>query len=116
MAQGTGHPGDGPGGATEDAYVPRMVNLGYTPGEGSNSFPEPGWEGRAHETGVFHESPGGFADPFSDDDGGVRSMSQEQAYTNPELQEKIQKIIIDQISLSNQSMKVNCYRKCSKVK
>ena len=72
--------------ATGDAYIPRMVNLEYTPGEGPNLFPEPGWEGGALETGAFHESPGGFADPFSDDDGGVQPISREQVYANHGMQ------------------------------
>nr|XP_020187474.1 uncharacterized protein LOC109773188 [Aegilops tauschii subsp. strangulata] len=86
VAQGAGHPGDGSSGATADAYVPRMVNLEYMPGEGPNSFPEPGWAGGTPKAGVFHESPEGFADPFSDDDGGVQPISREQAYANHGLQ------------------------------
>ena len=74
-AQGVGHLGDGSGGATADAYVPRMVNLEYLPGEAPNPFPEPGWVGGAPEARAFHESPGGFADPFSDDDDGVQPLS-----------------------------------------
>ena len=67
--------------------MPRMVNLEYMPGEGPNPFPEPGWVDGTPEAQAFHEPPGGFADPFSDDDGGVQPISQEQAYANHELQE-----------------------------
>ena len=67
--------------------MPRMVNLEYMLGEGPNPFPELGWVGGTLEARTFHESSGGFADPISDDDGGVWSMSLEQAYAKHELQE-----------------------------
>ena len=86
VAQGTGHLGDGSGGATKNAYMPHMVNLGYMPGGGPNPFPEPEWEDRTPKAGAFYESPGGFADPFSDHDGGVQPTSREEVYTNHGLQ------------------------------
>ena len=70
-----GHRGEGSGAAAADAYVPRMMDLEYTPGEGPSSFPEPGWEGRTPEPGVFHELPRGFTDPFSDDDSRVQPVN-----------------------------------------
>ena len=62
-----------------------MVNLEYKLGEGPNTLLGPAWDGGTLEAGVFHESPEGSADPFSDDDG-VHQVSQEQACTNPGLQ------------------------------
>ena len=82
VAQGMGHPGDDSGGATEDAYMPRKVDLEYTPGEGPNSFPEPGWEGRALKAGAYHELPGGFTELFSNDDNRVQPLPREHAYAN----------------------------------
>ena len=66
VAQGVGHPGDGPGAATSDAYMPHMMDLEYTPGECPSSFPEPGLAEGTLEAGAFHEPPGGFTDPFND--------------------------------------------------
>ena len=84
-AQDALHSGGGPRGAAIDAYVPRMVNLEYKLGEGPNTLLGPAWDVGTREAGVFHESPEGSADPFSDDDG-VHQVSQEQACTNHGLQ------------------------------
>ena len=82
MARGAGHPGDGPGIATPEAYVPHMMDLEYTPEEGPDSFPEPGWAEETPEVGVFHELPTGFADSFSDNDRRVQPISREHTYAN----------------------------------
>ena len=87
MAQGAGRLHEDLGEADTDAYVPRMVHLGYLSEEGSNPFPRPGWAARGPETRAFHGPSGDFTDPFSDDDGGVQPVSQGKTYANPELQE-----------------------------
>ena len=83
--QSAGNLGGGSGEVATNTYMPRMVNPEYLLGEGPSPFPGLGWEASRPEARGFPEPPGGFADPFSDDDGGVRSISQEQAYANPEL-------------------------------
>ena len=82
VTQGAGHPGDASSEATADTYVPRMVNLEYTPGEGPSLFPEPGWEEGTQEAEAFHEALGSFANPFDDNNRWVQPVSQEHAYAN----------------------------------
>ena len=58
--------------------MPRMVNPEYLPGEGPNTFLEPGWAARGPEAHVFPEPPEGFADLFSDDDGRVSMLDRDR--------------------------------------
>ena len=93
-AQGAGHLGNGSGGATTDAYVPRLVNLEYLPGEDPDLFLKPGWAGGTPKAHAFHESPGGFAKHFSDDDGGVQTNIPGASLRNPELQENQAAVVV----------------------
>ena len=83
VAHDMGHPGDGPGAAASDAYVPTMIDQEYTPREGLDSFPEPGWVVGTQAAGAFHEPPGSFTDPFNNNNRWVQPISQEHAYANP---------------------------------
>ena len=65
-----------------DAYVPRMVDLEYTPGEDPSSFPEPNWAGDTLEVRAFHEMHGSFAEPFDDNNHRVWPIPQGHAYAN----------------------------------
>ena len=77
-----GQPGEGPGVAAPDAYVPRMMDLEYTPEEDPSLFPEPTWAGDPLEVGAFHELPGSFVEPFDDNNHRVRPIPQGNAYAN----------------------------------
>ena len=74
VAHGAGCPGDGPGTATPDTYVPRMMDLEYTPEEDPSLFPETSWAGDSLEVGAFHELPGSFVEPFDDNNHRVRPI------------------------------------------
>ena len=84
-AQRAGCVGGALGGAADEAYVPRLVDLSYVFGEGPNAFHGPRWNGEALEEEDYHGSPGDTVDPFSDDDR-AQQVSQHQVYANNGLQ------------------------------
>ena len=52
-----GHFGEVFGATATEAYVPRMTNQEYTPGDDPGSFLEPGWEEEAPGAEAFQEPP-----------------------------------------------------------
>ena len=75
-----GHYGEVFGVTAPEAYVPRMVDRGYTLEEDHGSFLGSGWEEEAPEADLFQE-PHGSLDNYP-----VPLISQEQAYANHGMQ------------------------------
>ena len=72
---------------TLEAYVPHMVDQGYTLEEDHGSFLGPGWEEEAPEAETFQEPPGSLANRAGNNSYRLSLISQEQAYANHGSQE-----------------------------